>query len=271
MKFVGKIRAPRERALARLGASALGVGIVLCLALLGVGQAPARYEIGTTSDAGAAVSFWPRQTNEEGGYRWTDGDSQAIFYGYERFARVLMTARVKGPTGGPVQGFNARVPGSTAAFSATATPGWRVYQLFVPRDAVAWETPALHITGPVFKPTANDSRQLGVAVSLAAIAPVGAPSALGAIIRALFFSGACFVAGLAFWRAGAARWAWLVPPGLGGLLLIALAARPALLGYWLPTAWTALLFGLAFLGLPAAARALRGSITTTRPALAGAG
>jgi 4-amino-4-deoxy-L-arabinose transferase-like glycosyltransferase len=227
----------------------LGVGMLLLVvaALLVPLPAGQAYRLGQAGDAPLAIGFWEGGTDLASSYRWSGGRGNLRFFGFEPSAPLIVAISMTSPPGQgawPVTIGNTNQP---AMLRAVVSEGWRDYHLLVPAAGVRWRTPVVTLWSPVFRPSADDERDLGVAVGSVRVLSAGR-NLLPLVERLALF----WVVALAAYL-GARRWlpavATSVATACAGALMIVLVAAPAGMAYWFPQIWSSvgLLFGLIYL------------------------
>jgi hypothetical protein len=244
----------------------IGLLILLLLAaalLAAVWQQPARWQIdlGRAGDETFVANFYQREANDTRSFRWSGPAARLHFAGAgsdpARLRLALSSGALTDEGSQPLRLERAGQPLGTLAVA----PGWRVYELYLPRGALVDTAAAgvqavpLELITPLARPRAGDDRFLGVVVDWVELEPLAAPAAPAAfahldqlrLLRVLLLTwGLALAAGalalLATW-VQAVRWlaaaAANAPPAS-----LASSAQPALtlrqpaawLAVYLPTA-----------------------------------
>ncbi|NTU81173.1 MAG: DUF2029 domain-containing protein [Chloroflexales bacterium] len=251
-------------------AATLVSGVPVLTIILATPQAQ-RYDIGVPADYLSAATLFERETHSGASYRWTRPGSALTLSGAFGGPSVLRLRLFHQEQGRALAGQLSLLAGGQKLASLTASPGWRVYQIALPAQALAAGSVGaapLVLMSTEYQSGRGDARHRGVAVDWAAVDPAGgAPVLAGhALYQALLLiSGLALVLGVGWYLlliaapAQAATWAALL--GAGGAL--ALAAITVWAARDLPSlAWSfpltpamieggaLLLGGLAWLTLP---------------------
>jgi 4-amino-4-deoxy-L-arabinose transferase-like glycosyltransferase len=223
---------------------ALGLFAMLVLAYLIALQPPpfTSYTIGAPGEGHLPYGFWSAQTNTEGSYRWSDGDSWLRFFGYGTASDLDVTLRVIGPQGSRDQETTLRLRvGDMPLLEVLSPDGWRNYHLLVPATGQGWQTPEIWIGGTVTDGAPNDGRSVGVALSAVQVRPLGGLRPLAIAEYAAF--AALLMVLIWVGLAQVVRPALALGVGLtaGVLLLLWFRQDPLDAAYFLPPLWGMLL------------------------------
>lgn len=223
--------------------------ILACLIAFQPSQAT-RYAIGSPSERHLTYSFWPPQSNAEGMYRWSDGESWLRLFGYERVSSFQISIRLIGPVQIRGEETTIRFVHQGEALVEVPSPGtWRTYHLLLPNDAPGWHTPQVLVGGTLTSPMPDDGREVGVAISQVYAQPIDGLHLLAGLEYALFLS---LLLGLIWYSTH-----WLLGPRwgvgsllcVGGALLLWVRIDPTSSGFWLPPLWGGVLIPIGSIAL----------------------
>ncbi|NNJ08975.1 hypothetical protein EKD04_001385 [Chloroflexales bacterium ZM16-3] len=226
------IFAPRRAS--ALAAPALLLLITLAAMLLGATQATPGYTIraGDAGDRRYLVRFFEVEENTDGTYRWSQPLFGVYLYGFDgRPAIVTLRMASSRPTGVAAPILSVASVGHDLG-QITVGSGFRRYHILSPTSAVG-ET-ALSFRTDAYVP-AGDPRDLGVALTNAAAAPLAGRPLLPPPVRSLFLLSLPLIVWLLLLRLHS-RPALAFGAGLTMALVMGWAtARPTDSGFLLPT------------------------------------
>ncbi|NTV65445.1 MAG: hypothetical protein HGA65_18185, partial [Oscillochloris sp.] len=132
------------------------------------------YVIGAPDEGALTYGFWPVESNTEGSYRWSDGESWLRFFGYGTADALAVELRVIGPQGSRGQGTTLRLSaGDVTLLEEPSKARWRTYHLLVPAKAAGWQVPELVVGGTITDAIPGDARGVGVALGEVRVRPLG--------------------------------------------------------------------------------------------------
>ncbi len=161
------------------------LGIVLALAA----PPPAAFEtdIGTDSDTRVVRGVQAAEQNADGPFRWTDGDAEVRFTGFEQASSIVVALRAtppqrSTPTPLAVTFFADHLP----PLHVAAQPSWRTYHFFIPRDTQGWTAPTVRLQAEPVQASDSDDRKVGLALSAVAASNGAGIAPVATLERALF-------------------------------------------------------------------------------------
>lgn len=218
------------------------------LLLSGILLSPSAWtiDIGTPGDTWYSAGFSVPEQGDMGTFRWSLPKSRLLLHGAGATPLTLdlRMHRSLAMLERPYHLLLEQGEHAFAAFNLDNTPGWRIYRVVLPPNAVAdarLQALPLSIVSTTYRPGSGDRRDLGVPLDWVRVTPLmgGASSLLPVLLRAVCLT---WVVGVLFgwlWRLRAGLWVYLpIVIVVAGLLLWA-RQSPDTLAWALPSLpWT---------------------------------
>ncbi len=207
--------------------------------------------IGTANDTRVVRGVQAPEQNEDGPFRWTDGDAEVRFTGFEEAGNLVIALRAtppqrSTPTPLAVTFFTDHLP----PLHVSAAPAWRTYHFLVPRSTQGWSVPTVRMQAEPVRASDGDDRKVGLALSTVEAVRGAGIAPLATLQRAMFLLILLALARHHRHSYHREQRHLRVTAAPEGALAVASWTAPIATAFWLPQLWNAAGFGAAAVVAP---------------------
>jgi hypothetical protein len=214
----------------------------ICILLLWIGLiAAAVYAAPTVqliqADTASTLfrGFEPLEQSGDQRYRWTRGNAAIAIPAYPSVSGLIVDLEMTGPQWPGVIPANLNIMlDQGPAIQLVIPPAWRHYRLLLPRGAIGWGVPLIHLTGSTQSPGTGDSRSLGVALTQVGIVSVPDLFSRAALERGTFLLTLVLAFGSIVLFASSLKWSLILTSVVGIVIGVGQWLFPGILDTLIP-------------------------------------